>query len=239
LVPEDLEQILRYFSIWKDQSIQEIALLSPCEEQYQLIKKLFPKAHINVYTIRNWNLDYPNKRHYDLICAMNVFHYSKTPPLWFENVLNACRYFWLQDLVNRYRSDKRPCQLGDDGDSMRYCFSPNIHSTFDGAFDLSVFKEKITDFHAYPTEGGNMHFLCSMKGKASPEDVQPTPKVFSIINSLRVEIVFKLKKIGKSIIRIRLASLKSFHGTLSLRIWQDRNRHLPKQLSITKSRNSY
>ena len=201
MVPEDFEQIQKQFSNWKDPSIKEITLLSPNEEQYQLIKKIFSKANITVYTIKSWKLDYPNKRHYDLICAMNVFMYSKRPILWFENVLNYCRYFWLQDLINRYRNKEgQPIQLGNDGDSMRYSFSPNIQSTFEGAFDLAVFKEKIIDFHAYPTKGGNMHFLCCMKGNSMLDDVECSNKTILAINSLRAATVFKLKRIRRSVL---------------------------------------
>jgi len=173
-------------------------MLSPNEEQYQLIKKIFPNANIRVYTIKSWNLDKPNKRHYDLICAMNVFHYSKQPLLWFDNVLNSCRYFWLQDLINRYRSTKEGLQLGNDGDSMRYSFSPNIHSSFEGAFDLALFKERIIDFHAYPTKGQSIHFLCCMKGNSTPDTVESPPKTISIINSLKATTVFKLKRIARA-----------------------------------------
>ncbi len=175
-------------------------MLSPNETQYRLIQKIFPNANISVCTIKNWNLNNQSKRHYDLICAMNVFHYAKQPAIWFENVLNACRYFWIQDIINRWRS-KPGCysQFGYDGDSMRYSFLPEIHSDFEGAFDLSKYKEKIIDFHAYPTKCGpkseNMNFVCCMKGNCTSDNIEVSNKTILVIHSLKVTTKFRIERL--------------------------------------------
>ena len=132
MVQEDYLQYKKYFSIWKkEDNFNEILLLSPNEKQYILIKKLFPNSNIYINTINDWNLYEKIENKYDLICAMNVFHYSKNPACWFENVFNSCRCFWIQDLINRYRSSRGyPYQLGSNNDSMRYCLLPKVESNF-------------------------------------------------------------------------------------------------------------
>ena len=187
MVPEDYEQMQAAFPLWKkNHYLKEICLLSPNKKQYQLIKGLFPKSNISVCTVRNWNLSKKNKRKYDLVCAMNIFHYSKQPLLWFNNVLNSCRYFWLQDLIIRYRSEKgMPFQLGNDGDSMRYCFLPEVKSTFKNAFDLSIFAQRIVNFKTYSTQGNptNLHFILNMKGEVAINEVCQSNGVLAFIYS--------------------------------------------------------
>ena len=202
MVPEDYEQMQKHFPLWKkDQNFHEICLLSPNLDEYKLIKVLFPKANIYICSIKNWNLKEESKKKYDLVCAMNVFHYSDNPDIWFKNVFQSCRYFWLQDLIIRCRSEKGlPFQLGKDGDAMRYCFLPEIRSTFENAFNLSVFKLRILNFYAYPVKGivGNesLHFICNMKGDLGFGDVLPSNKFQASLFSLSKVFGLKIKRFG-------------------------------------------
>ena len=199
MVPEDYEQMRIYFPLWKKgHSFTEICLLSPNKKQYQLLRELFPKSNISVCTVRDWNLNEKSKRKYDLVCAMNIFHYSKQPLLWFNNVLDACKYFWLQDLVIRYRSEKGPpFQLGNDGDSIRYCFLPEVKSTFEKAFDLSIFANRIVNFNTYSTESGlekpNLHFILNMKGNVTIDEVCESNKTRALFYSYYKWIILTIK----------------------------------------------
>lgn len=145
------------------------------ETQYRLLQKIFPNANIWVCTIKNWNLNNQNKRHYDLICAMNVFHYAKQPTIWFENVLNACRYFWIQDIINRWRSKPVFFTVWLWWRFNALQFFTRHTFWFRGGFWLEHIQEKIIDFHAYPTKcgpkSGNMNFVCCMKGNCTSDNI--------------------------------------------------------------------
>jgi hypothetical protein len=194
MVPEDFQAIQKYFPRWKKPQIQEIALLSPNHQQYSYLKQLYPTAALHVCTIKSWNLNNHSSRHYDLVCAMNVFHYAKDPALWLGNVLDCCRIFWLQDLVNRYRGGY-PRQLGADGDAMRYSLLPKVKSTFEGAFDLSTYRE-LMEFHTYKADGKNLHFICQMRGHAKPEDIEHSGRATTALDAVAAQAVFRIKGVG-------------------------------------------
>ncbi len=175
---EDMRMYETVFPRWRDvvtggQSDREpklrIVLLSCSKEQTHLIKRLFPRSRLMKLTVDAYNLNDPLKRDVEVIAAMNVFHYSDNPLLWFSNILPFCRYAWIQDLINRKRLENS--ELGADGDRTRYCYTKRgIVSDFPGAFDLSILDERVVDFCVY--EGGTTgagvrdtkHFLMCLRG---------------------------------------------------------------------------
>ena len=174
MIESDLSAYHRYFTKWCEKlyKIEYICMLSPNKIQYNLIKKIFSKSKIHISTVSDWNLNNSNDAKYDLIIACNVFHYSPNPDLWFNNVLNSCRYFWIQDLIDRYRAGDHQLQSKDPvGDSMRYSYLPNYKSEYSESFDLSLYRPYILSFVAYkatpPIEYPSstcLHFICFMKG---------------------------------------------------------------------------
>ena len=97
MIENDLLAYKRCFTKWRKKldEIKYICMLSPNKIQYNLVKKLFPESKLHISTVKDWNLNKPSASKYDLIIACNVFHYSPKPNLWFKNVLNSCRYFWI------------------------------------------------------------------------------------------------------------------------------------------------
>jgi hypothetical protein len=149
-------------------SFNSVCMLSAWPEQWELIRRLFPNAHVcNMDSVR-WNLNNPLKEEpFDLIVAMNVFMYSTDPDLWFKHVKAACKELWLQDVIARTRSSTPGCELGSDEDKMRYTYPPKVSTSFVGAYDLN--KQPISDFHLYldpETDSAHpaIHFLARIRG---------------------------------------------------------------------------
>ena len=171
MIEEDYEQYKICFPGWAVQcggwlsaelgKAYTICLLSPNNEQKKLFKELFPEAHLTIKTKKDWDLNNKSTDKYNVIVAMNVFHYSYAPTLWFKNVFNSCSYFWLQDLIKR---DRGPRQLGADKDAIRYQLSPKIISNYMGAFDLNRYKKRMLHFKTYKDPKNSIHFICNMKG---------------------------------------------------------------------------
>lgn len=187
MTTKDFSLYKHVFPIYKMglDNIHTILLLSPNIKQYYLFTNLFPYSKVRISTFDDWNLDNKNNQIFDLIVAMNVFHYAKNPKIWFHNVFNSCRYFWIQDLIIRKRSfDKTNNFLGYDGDSVRYCMNPKIKSTYENAFDLSIFNHKLIDFIPY-TEGDNnqsLHFIACFKGDVENNESSQSFSTFFFSN---------------------------------------------------------
>lgn len=167
MVPQDLAQYNKWFPKWRE-DFKSICLLSPWEAQYDVVRATFLEAEIVSLSKAEWDLRESHSESYDLICAMNVFQYAKDPATWFSNVFKSCKYFWIQDLVNRARgSEGHLCET--DGDAMRYCYRPEVLSDFGQAFDLSALGDRVLDFVFYEAEPNlccfnTVHFLARLRG---------------------------------------------------------------------------
>jgi len=170
MTPKDLKMYRETFPAWatKLKQVNKILLLSPFDEQVQVMRSVFPAANVVIYTVNNYNLNTPLNKQFDIIVAMNVFMYSPNPQRWFDNLLPFCRCLWLQDLIYRKRSKER--ELGADTDRMRYSYPPDHIATFESAFDLNCFGDDIVEFVEYNSGGNTVsessrHFLLYLNGQ--------------------------------------------------------------------------
>tara|TARA_R110000824_G_scaffold314574_1_gene501418 strand:- start:67 stop:588 length:522 start_codon:yes stop_codon:yes gene_type:complete len=145
MTDEDIIAIRTFFPEWhRDLKPQRAALLSPRQEK-NIISECMPITNIEVSTIRDWNLNSPNNKRWDLCIAASVLMYCADPSLWFENIFKSCDTIWMVDHIDR---DRGKNQLGGDGDAMRYQFLPHVISSFPNAFDISSAGE-VTKMYTY------------------------------------------------------------------------------------------
>ena len=175
--------------------ITNIALLSPSYKQYEIFRKKFKNVNIVIFNYKSWNLNNKGEHFFDLIYAGNIFHYSSTPEKWFDNVLNCCKLFLIQDLINRKRgvSDS---ELGSDGDIMRYSYEPNFISSYENAFLLNSLENNFIDFKQYNYKI-HSHFIALIKGN----DLSINRKKIST-KILVQDYIFKFKYYIKYILSI-------------------------------------
>ena len=169
MISDDYTMYLRYFPVWRDTigEISTVSILSPHPKQLDLIRSLFPNRSIHSLSRQDWDLANSVSREWDLVVAMNVFHYSQSPELWFNNILDSCKWFWIQDLIYRPRGPKG---FGTDGDCMRYSYSPDIVSPYKNAYDIFQLRDSVREFvHYRDTSVGStaVHFLALLKGRIS------------------------------------------------------------------------
>ena len=171
MTAHDYTAYAKHFPDWKSEIgiIEKIAVLSGYDKQISLMRSLYPDISVDDLSMRSWDLNTLPPRSYDLVVAMNVFHYSTNPKLWFSNVLSSCKWFWMQDLINRYRDGLG--QLGDDGDILRFKCPPlGMLSFFTNAFDISYLVDRIKKVVVYDGGGStdpfrpSTHFLACIKG---------------------------------------------------------------------------
>jgi hypothetical protein len=117
-------------------------ILSPTIE-YDYYNSIFDQ--LSVLSRDDWDLNKKSDYKFDIIVANNILHYSKSPQLWIDNLMNSCDLLLVQDLMKRKRSNKS--EYGNDGDSMRYSF--DNYQYFDKPFNLSNLKYKITNSYIY------------------------------------------------------------------------------------------
>jgi hypothetical protein len=172
MTPEDYEQ-LRAISPFLD-DLPRVGALSPRHGRaVSRVRdgefKLFPKA--KPISRRQWDLNEPGTREFDLLIAANVFMYSSRPWQWFENVLARCSYFLLIDLVRRKRAADD--EFGPDGDCMRYAIGDERPRVAD-FFDLAVLGGQVLGWRTF-YGGANefdhspMHFMALLRGSRRPE----------------------------------------------------------------------
>lgn len=170
---EDIAAMELHFTKWAEElkDVKNIGLLSPSHQEVDLLKRLFPDAWQTVLSQRAWNLNNPGTENFDLIVACNVFLCADDPDLWFRNVLDRCRRFWIQDNIRAWRRDE--CELGgrsgDDNDIMRYSMPPDHVARIDNSYDLRRLSESTLNFVAYPAPGrpnlDSEAFLMNLQGK--------------------------------------------------------------------------
>jgi hypothetical protein len=152
--PEDVHILDCWFTGWIDElkkisSINKIVLLSPAEGEILVAKKHFKGAQIICSNKNEWNLN--NKCPYknvDLVFACNVFMYcNSSPQIWLDNILNSSKLLVMQDLIRGWRM--KDAELGDDGDSSRFCYGDKYKARIKGAFDLKQWDNKSIDVMFY------------------------------------------------------------------------------------------
>jgi len=170
-IKEDYVACENAWYIWSNlvSNCKQITCCSLFDEQVAPLHKLFPGAKITETDIDTWNLNYPSGVISDIVVVCNVFQASKTPSLWFNNILANCRYLWLQDLCMRQRGSDG-AELGTkDPDSMRYTLGVKKLPNFEHPFDLNQFGDRLLDFMLY--DAGSMknrrltiNFVACLKG---------------------------------------------------------------------------
>jgi hypothetical protein len=94
---------------------------------------------VTVLTEHDWDLNHERDYKFDIIVANNILMYSKTPKLWFDNIMNSCKMLLIQDIMKRQRSSNS--EYGNDGDSTRY--SIGKYSYFNDTLNISQLKYRI------------------------------------------------------------------------------------------------
>lgn len=131
-----------------------VAVLSPDQTQMVKLAENLSSSIFFVLREQEWDLNKPypaNLTKPRVIVACNVFHYSPAPELWFRNCFEACKEFWLQDLVHRPRGGEIRgglVQMGKDGDHSRYRLGPNFLE-YPATFDILQFQERLLDYWVY------------------------------------------------------------------------------------------
>lgn len=165
----DANAMLQFYPRWVTRHVKNdvnsIGIISPSAEELYILDVAFPWAGITQLSKDTCDLDKPLTQKFDLMMFSNVFMYSKDPALWFSNIFPKTKYILIQDLILGQRMKDR--ELGDDGDSSRFCYPPNYMSRIPG-YDLSKHDDRLLDFYVYsdPNAPGpeNQSFLIMLKG---------------------------------------------------------------------------
>lgn len=156
--------------------LPRIGLISPLERRSRRRfwralpigeRLVFPDA--TRLTRRRWDLYEPQAERFDLLVASNVFMYSADPARWFANVLAACAYFLLIDLVRRQRGESS--EFGSDGDRIRYAVG-DARPRVTQRFDLGRLGDRVLGYRTY--DGGAnlfddspLHVIALIRGNLS------------------------------------------------------------------------
>lgn len=97
--------------------------------------------------------------------------YSPDPERWFTNVLDACAYFLLIDLVRRQRSPDS--ELGRDGDCLRFAVGEARPRVTD-FYDLDTLRARLLGSRTYPGganefDASPLHVIALIRGNATME----------------------------------------------------------------------
>jgi hypothetical protein len=171
MTPEDYEQLREISPFFDD--LPSVGVLSPRHSRVvsrvrDSELRLFPMA--KAISRRQWDLNDPGSREFDLLVAANVFMYSPSPWQWFEHVLARCSYFLLVDLVRRKRAADD--EFGPDGDRMRYAIGDEQPRVAD-FFDLVLLDGQVLGWRTF-YGGANefdespMHFMALLRGSRRP-----------------------------------------------------------------------
>ena len=173
---EDFEQLRRVGRHL--QELDRVGLVSPVPRRSRrrpwrrvrvTERAVFPRA--TVLPRGSWDLNEPTEERFDLLVASNVFMYSRDPERWFANVLDACAYFLLIDLVRRQRSSDS--EFGRDGDSLRFRIGEARPRVTD-FFDLDALGSRVLGSRAYPGganafDASPLHAIVLMRGDGTPD----------------------------------------------------------------------
>jgi len=170
MTKEDLIAIRTFFPEWFASLKPKTAVILSPTGEIGTVRESMPLIDLEISTIKDWDLNYPSNKSWDLCIAINVFHYSKDPSLWFKNIFQSCDTIWMIDIIDR---DRGINQLGSDGDAMRYQFSPHIVSLFPNAFDIGSAGE-VTKMHTYTNP---------ITGNAFNHNLQNTSMITEIKNA--------------------------------------------------------
>lgn len=169
MTPTDLIKTVEAFRLIQALGIikndDRIGIHSGIKEQIEAASVVFQEAHINLFSIKDWDIMHGEYNEHDLFCFFNVFHYIPDPFKAFTNVLNSCKYLLIQDLVIRDRGENI---FGQDGDCMRYEMN-GLKSNYRNAFNLGIYRNRILFFSPYLENKINVHFIALIKG--IPDDI--------------------------------------------------------------------
>lgn len=149
-IEQDYAKCREKWRHWADES-ERIANIVTCScdiTQTAILRTLFPSAEISNVSRDGWDLNNSCPfEDVDLIVACNVFHYAAEPFKWLDNVLNACKQFWMQDIFHRARGPENS-ELQHDGDAARFCF--NLKGPYPSyLWDLDAYKSRMLDYEVY------------------------------------------------------------------------------------------
>ena len=139
-------------------AVRKILLISPNEEDYRFIRRVFPGTRIFASFINDWNLNDPPPRRFpkvDLACSSNVLMYSNDPERWISNIVSIASLYIFQDVKYRKRSAEVSNHLGTDGDCMRYTLNPE--KTEQPSFALSAVRHHVERYFEFEGIGNDFH----------------------------------------------------------------------------------
>lgn len=145
----------------------KIVICSPTEQEVILAKNHFKGANIILSRIEQWDLNNPCPyKNVGLIIACNVFMYCKNnkQQLWYNNIMNSSQFFIMQDVIRSYRGPNQ--ELGNDGDSTRFCYGDEYKARIENAFDLVKWQNNIVDIAFYEHES-HLSFIGYFKNEKS------------------------------------------------------------------------
>ena len=151
LTNEDFEELRRLGNSLSD--VASVGVLSPLRKRSRRPPwrraatsefLVFPNA--TALPRRDWDLNEPGDRRFEMLVASDVFMYSPDPGRWFRHVLAACRCFLMIDLVRRRRSEDS--EFGPDGDCMRYAIGGD-RPRVEPHFDLAGLGDKLLGCRTY------------------------------------------------------------------------------------------
>ena len=148
-IEQDYNKCRDKWRCWADHP-ERVGYIVTCScdiTQNAILRSLFPSAEIVNVGRDGWDLNNPCPfEDVDLIVACNVFHYSPEPFKWLDNVLSACKQFWMQDIFCRARGLNH--ELQDDGDAARFCL--NLRTPYPSyLWDLGAYTSKLLDYEVY------------------------------------------------------------------------------------------
>lgn len=147
--------------------------------------RLFPDA--TAIDRAAWDLSDSSSDRFEVLVAANVFMYAPDPQRWLRNVLAACRYFLIVDLVRRRR---RPdSEFGPDGDCQRYAIGQE-RPRVERHLDLNTLGERLLGFRTYPGgaspfDAAPIHFIALIRGGHDPGH-RNAASVSDLVERLRV-----------------------------------------------------
>jgi hypothetical protein len=112
--------------------------------------------------------------------------YSPDPARWFANVLAACEYFLMIDLVRRRRHEHSEFDV--DGDCMRFAVG-DARPRVDTFFDLESLGDRLLACRTYNTEANAhdsapIHFIALLRGDLATLSREPPSGISSAVAEL-------------------------------------------------------
>lgn len=115
---------------------RRILLIEPDNGQTDLIRRLFPQAHIHIVRYPAFNASKDDAGGgWDMVFLANTFMAAADPKCWFDNLLTIAGEIWTQELVRAWRNGHEE-MARDTGDIMRFTFPKRGEESRVPGYDL-------------------------------------------------------------------------------------------------------